>query len=260
MAPSLLKIFVLFFFISPSLTAQSLDTLPEFPTMKPGNKWIELGIGSSVGSYTKTRYFGRNGPEPISEKIKNRSINFDGSYNWGLKRGRIGIGFRSAFGSVIMTEKINNNNGFNFTAVGGYAVMEGSIVGIKYGILHLSYPFDPSYIYKEDFYRILNIRLGKIRSYYVDLIMNDAIGLGLFPEPLFSFGFFNFGFNDQSGMRKLRLAISASEEADHSPLGSIGFQHPVSKAPLLLAGTIHIGRQFFLTSLGLRYRFDMSWK
>lgn len=239
--------------------ARSCDTIPVFPTMKIGNKWIELGISGSSGSFIKGTYIRlNNGLNHVDEKIVNRSINFDGSYNWGRRRGRFGIGIKGAFGSIIFTEKIDHFNGFNFTAIGVYGVVEGKLIGMKYGMFYINHLPDESYTYPIDRLPILNIRLGKIRSYYLDLNVNDGIGMGIFPEPFFSFGFFNYGFNDQSGMRKLRIALSGIEEASSAPLATVGFQHPISQAPLLFAGTVHFGKEKLFCNLGIRYRFDRS--
>lgn len=238
--------------------AYSCDTIPIFPTMKTGNKWIELGVSGSSGSFIKSRYISSNVLTHLDEKIENRSINFDGSYNWGMRRGRFGIGIKSAFGSIIFTEKVDHFNGFNFTAIGVYGVLESKLIGLKYGGFYINYLYDESYTFRADQLPILNIRLGKVRSYYLDLNVNDGIGMGIFPEPFFSFGFFNFGFNDQSGMRKIRLALSGIEEAKDTPLATVGFQHPISQAPLLFAGTVHFGKEKLFCNLGIRYRFDRS--
>jgi hypothetical protein len=226
--------------------------------MKIGNEWIELGISGSSGSLYRGRYFGLNGHNFVDEKIVNRSINFDGSYNWGRRRGRFGIGVKSAFGSIIFTEKIDHFNGFNFAVIGVYGVREGSLIGLKCGMFYMNHLMDRSNTFRAKILPIVNMRLGKSRSYYLDVNINDGIGMGIYPESFFSFGFFNFGFNDQSGMRKIRLAISAIEEATGVPLATIGFQHPISQAPLLFAGTVHFGKEKLFCNLGIRYRFDRS--
>ncbi|MEZ4957359.1 MAG: hypothetical protein R2825_27630 [Saprospiraceae bacterium] len=224
--------------------------------MKTGNKWIELGVSGSSGSFIKGRYFGTNIRYHVDEKIVNRSINFDGSYNWGMRRGRFGIGIKGAFGSIIFTEKIDHFNGFNFTAIGAYGVLEGSLMGLKYGMVYINHLYDESHTFRADRLPILNIRLGKSRSYYLDFNLNDGIGMGLFPEYFYSFGFFNYGFNDQSGMRRIRLALSANEQGTNTLLATVGFQHPISQAPLLFAGTVHFGKEKLFCNLGIRYRFD----
>lgn len=252
MKKTILTLFKILIFIHSSF-AKSLDTIPTFPTMKLGNEWIELGISGSYGIY-KTDFY--NGPGLLTkEEIKNQSINFIGSYNWGLRRGRMAIGMMGAFGSGTFKKSINDFDDFNFTGVGVFGVIESKLIGLKYGFYY-SDNDNKSFIYKGDLFELFNLRIGKSRSYYFDIGLRDNFGFSLFPEPTLSIGFFNYGFNDPSGMRKIRIAIS---NIRYDNAVSIGFRHPISQSPLIFDGVFHIRKQL-MTTLGIRYRFDMSWK
>ena len=256
--PSLIKklfTFFLLYLISSNLFAFPIDTLPEFPTKGHGNKWVELGIGGSIGSHNVSD-FNRNFWNPPDERITTQSINFTGSYNYGLERGWIGIGFKGSLGTVSFEEEIVNQTGFTYTAIGSYAVVEQKLVGFAAGFLFISNE-DESYFYEDDLYPILNIRIGNISSYYVDIVCFDEYGMGTFPQPNFSIGIINYGFDDPSGMRKARFgAASIGGET----AVTIGFRHPISQAPLLFDGAVFYSFGQFIANIGIRYRFDMSWK
>ena len=231
------------------LLAMPLDTLPP---MAKGQQWIELGAGGVAGSYSDVQR-DCSGNEIGRDKIKTSSFSFDGSYNWGLKNGRSGIGFRVASGSTEM-EEINNSayNDFSFNALGLYGIIDKKAFGMRFGFLttdrHFNKPFDQ----ERDNLTVPNfhIRVGKLHRVYFDMSVYDSHAFSFFPEPSFSMAF-NYGFNDASGATRLRGGFGIIQEESGLVLTMSG---PIADSPFILEGGLFAQRGI-MASLGLRYRF-----
>ncbi len=116
-----------------SLLATPLDT---FPPMELGKRWIEIGAGGTAGAYADIRR-DCDGNVVEQHKIKGNSFNFDGSFNWGLKNGRVGLGLRGSSGATKGAPAVADKV-YKYTAFGGYAMLDKKAIGFRPGILFVS--------------------------------------------------------------------------------------------------------------------------
>ncbi len=229
-----------------TLLATPLDT---FPPMEPGRQWIEMGGGFTTGAYDDISR-DCDGNIVQQEKIKNNSLNFEGSYNWGVKNGRVGLGLRGSSGATkgapTVADKVYKYNTF-----GGYVALDKKAIGLRPGILFVSTDGGSGY---GKVLPTFNLRVGKLSKYHIDYSLWDNPGFGFYPEPVSSFGIANFGFGDPSGAKNLRLALSSINGENAF---SLSFRSPIGNIPLMADGALHIQKKAMF-SLGLRYRFDMQ--
>ncbi|MCB9290531.1 MAG: prolipoprotein diacylglyceryl transferase [Lewinellaceae bacterium] len=240
-----------------SLTAAIVVAVPTdtIPRIVKGDHWIDIGVGGVTGSYQEVS---RNCDGRIidTEKIKLTSAGFDASYNYQLSdKENVGAGVHGSFGEVKSEDPLSENN-FNYRALGPYLFFNGKGLGFRGGPLFVNYggrPVDNGQQYFGPSTQTIfsaYLRVGNRAKYFVDAGYYDFPFAHFSPEPVFSFGLFNWGFEDISGGRTLRLALASIKDE----LGFVASgRGALGKTNLFLEGSVYVQKEV-MVGAGLRYR------
>jgi prolipoprotein diacylglyceryltransferase len=234
----------------------SLDTIPT--TVYPEHSF-KFGAGGATGSFADVD---RNcdGDVINQETIQLGSANFNAAYQNKLGEAEnIELGFRGNFGRLSSSKPETAFN-YNFGAFNPYFSLNYRSLGFRIGPVFVnkkpsSTVTAPFFTQKEPIF-LYYFRIGNPRKFYTDLGSYEFAGMLAYPEPKFTWGFFNWGFNDPSGAKNVRLGMSIIQ--DQVGL-SISGRGPLGNSSLNLNGGLFIQNGVSLM-LGVDYRMKLREK
>lgn len=235
------------------LAAVPTDTIPR---MVKGDQWIDIGIGGVTGSYQEV-YRDCDGNVTDTKDINLNSAGLDASYNFQVgDKESVGLGVHGSLGKVKAEDPMMEDN-FNYQAYGPYLSIDGRRLGLRGGPLFINYSGRPwhsePYYYNypsKEVNLTAYLRVGNRAKYFFDAGYYDFPGAHFFPEPVVSIGLFNWGFQDPTGERNLRLALAVIN--DESGVMASG-RGPLWKGNLFLEGSLYVQRKPMI-GIGLKYR------
>ena len=235
------------------LAATPLDSIPQ---IVKGDRWFDIQVGGVTGAYDEVSR-DCSGNVIDTKKVNLNSAGFDVSYNYqsGDKE-NVGLGVHGSFGKVKAEDPLMEDN-FNYQAYGPYLSFNSRRLGLRGGPLFIHYggrPWKDMQYYHNYPSKEVNLtaylRLGNRAKYFVDVGYYDFPGAHFFPEPSFSIGLFNWGFEDPTGGRNLRLGLAAINEETGVVASARG---PLWKGNLFLEGSLYVQRKPMI-GMGLKYR------
>jgi hypothetical protein len=231
------------------VTAVSIDSIQP---LRKGEHIINIGIGTTNGSYEHITQ-DCDGNE-TKETIKMRSSSMDASYLYqATEKINVGIGVHGTIGSLDSEDPMSDKS-YNFRAWSPYLSFNSKWLGYRGGPLYTlrdrpglsGYPQMRASTFSG------YLRAGWLSHYYADLSINDAPAVHYYPEPAASLGFFNWGFNDPTGRKNLRLGLTVLGTRSAFMLSG---RTPIGKSNIIVEGSFYAQKRVII-GLGLRYQ----WK
>ncbi len=234
----------------------SLDTIPT--TTYPEHSF-KIGAGGATGSFADVD---RNcdGDVINQETAQLGSANFNAAYQNKMGEAEnIELGFRGNIGHLSSSKPETALN-YNFGAFNPYFSLNYRSLGFRIGPVFvnkkpLSTVTAPFSAQKEPIF-LYYFRIGNPRRFYTDLGSYEFAGMLAYPEPKFTWGLFNWGFDDPSGAKNVRLGMSIIQ--DQVGL-SISGRGPLGNSSLNLNGGLFIQEGVSLM-LGVDYRMKLREK
>lgn len=241
---------------SGSITAAPVgqDSLPliqnrHYAPWKKGDRAFDFGIGGTIGSYRHEivqRDCGGNVVNRREASVHNRSAAFDATYSIGMDNSRVAFGLRGLFGSS--KSEVFPEKTYDYQSFSPYMVFDFKAVGAHAGLLFNR--FTPNEAEPSRVLPSIGLRLGLLNRFHIDAAVWQNHGWSFYPEPAYSAGM-NYGFEDSSGAKNVRLGLGA---VNNNPALFLGARYPLGNTPLLADFSAQVN-QNIMANFGLRYRF-----
>lgn len=231
-------------------------TLDTIPAMQKGEHWLTIGGSATSGSF-KEVYRNCDGDIIGQEKIKWQTGTFDATYYYPLgPKTNMAVGLRGEFGGV-RSDSLHSSYNYSFSAINPYFAFNHSWIGFTTGPIYLHRQaeagYASNYFVPKETYQKFYLRLGAIHKYYYDLEYNTFPSLDVYPYPTVSSGIVNWGFNDRSGTKNIRLGLAVME---NQTAFLIGGKVPLGKTMLHAEGTLYMYEEMMF-NLGIKYHWQL---
>ena len=222
----------------------TLIQLDSFPPLQDKQKWVEIGLGTSIGSYKTEKYIWRNDDE---NKLKSFAV--DVNCNLVTKRWRLSAGLKTIFGLI---EEVGQDQELEeqfYNGIGIYGQAGGKYFGFLLGTFFDQVKFLGPTNGEESFQTTIgHFRLGRIDGLSLKFKAGTGHAFSYYPQPEYSVGV-AYGLKDLSGATELYVGIFNSHK--HRSI-AISIKHPLKNSWIIDAGVYFDGYALF--SVGVRNR------